>query len=347
MLLRHTGDGGATKMTSLLIGTTAGLFETPFDGSAFLPQPIEFTRKNQDAVRAPVLVDFNNPERLYVGTTRSGVWRSDDCGHTWSEKNEGLTYKEVWWIEQHPMTGDLYTGTGPVALFRSRDDGDHWEEIEELRNAPGRADWFLHIAPFFARVRSISLSPQDPDIIYGAIEEGWLIRSLDGGKSWENLRDQMGQDCHVVAVSPSHPKRVLAATFQGVFLSGDGGDTFVKCEQFDTNYVTELNIHPQQPTRVYGAGALNMPGEWRKEKGADSRIYVSDDGGTTWSRTVEGLPASVRGGPRAAAIDPHDPDIYLIGTTAGDIWLTRDGGKSFSMLGEGLPGWVTALTVLH
>ena len=260
--------------------------------------------------------------------------------------NYGLTYKEVWWLEQHPMTGELYAGTGPVAIFRSRDGAEHWEEIEELRSAPGRGDWFLHIPPYFARVRTISLVPDDPEIIYGAIEEGWLIRSLDGGKSWENLRDVIGHDSHVAAVVPNNHQRVLAATFQGVFLSDDAGDTFIKRDQFDTNYVTELNIHPNAPDRVYGAGAINMPNQWRTEAGADSRMYVSNDAGASWSRIVEGLPDSVHGGPRAAAIDPSDPDVYLVGTTDGEIWMTRDGGKSCSLLGDGLPGWVTALTVL-
>jgi photosystem II stability/assembly factor-like uncharacterized protein len=339
--------GGATNMRTLLIGTTAGLFETAFTGDSFVPEAKGFAGNNEGAIRAPIVRDVHDPDRLYVSTVRSGIWRSDDRGCSWTEKNNGLTYKEVWWIEQHPMTGELYAGTGPVAIFRSRDQAEHWEEIEELRSAPGRADWFLHIPPYFARVRTISLSPQDPNIIYGAIEEGWLIRSFDGGKSWENLRDVIGHDSHVAAVVPNNHKRVLAATFQGVFLSDDAGDTFTKREQFDTNYVTELNVHPLAPDRVYGAGALNMPGDWRTEKGADSRMYVSDDAGSTWSRFLSGLPDSVHGGPRAAAVDPLDPDVYLVGTTDGDIWMTRDGGHSCSMLGEGLPGWVTSLTILN
>ena len=334
-------------MSTLLIGTTAGLFESPFDGSPTALNPVGFLRPQDGAVRAPVIVDIADPERLYVSTTRSGVWRSDDRGKTWSERNEGLTYKEVWWIEQHPLTGELYAGTGPVAIFRSRDGAEHWEEIEALRGAPGRQDWFLHIAPYFARIRTISLAPKDPGIIFCAIEEGWIIRSFDGGKSWDNLRDLVGHDCHVAAVSPSDPKRVLAASFQGVFFSEDSGDTFTKSEQFDTNYVTELNIHPRSAQRVYGAGALNMPRDWRTAKGADTRVYSSDDSGGSWSRMTDGLPDVLHGGPRSAAIDPVDPDIYLVGTTDGEIWITRDAGVSCSLFVDGLPGWVTALTIVH
>lgn len=333
-------------MSTLLIGTTDGLFETPFDGSEFAPSLIGFTGNHDGAIRAQIIRDIHDPDRLYLATVRSGVWRSNDRGHSWTEMNNGLTYKEVWWIEQHPMTGELYAGTGPVAIFRSRDGAEHWEEIEELRSAPGRAEWFLHIPPFFARIRTISLSPEDPDIIYCAIEEGWLIRSFDGGKSWENLRDVIGHDSHVAAVVPRHHNRVLAATFQGVFLSDDAGNTFTKCDQFDTNYVTELNVHPHAPNRVYGAGALNMPNQWRTDKGADTRMYVSDDAGSSWSRLMNGLPNSVHGGPRAAAVDPSDPDVYLVGTTDGDIWITRNAGKSCTLLGDGVPGWVTALTIL-
>lgn len=332
-------------MARLLIGTTAGLLEAPLDAAA-APAPLPLGTGAGQTIRCPIVVDSGNPERLYAATLRSGVWCSDDQGRTWTAVNHGLVYQEVWSLEQHPVTGELYAGTGPAEIFRSASGGARWEEIGTLRTLSARSDWFLHIAPFFARVRAIALAAHDPGVIFGAIEEGWLVRSLDQGQTWDNLRNGIGHDCHVVALVPDCPNRVLAATFQGMFASSDAGDSFSRCEDFDASYVTQLTVHPRQPEVVYGAGATSLPGKWKGPHGADTRMFRSEDGGHTWARITCGLPPRLNGGPRAAAVDPADPDVYLLGLTDGSVWMTADGGQSCGRLFAGLPGWVTSLTVV-
>src|SRR5216684_6727450 len=58
--------------------------------------------------RAPVVVDCADPRRLYAGTTRGGMFRSDNGVETWLEINQGITYKDIWSLVQHPATGRLY-----------------------------------------------------------------------------------------------------------------------------------------------------------------------------------------------------------------------------------------------
>jgi photosystem II stability/assembly factor-like uncharacterized protein len=333
------------RMAKLLIGTTAGLLEAPLDATAS-PAPLCLGEGAGEVIRCPIVVDANNPGRLYAATLRSGVWRSNDQGRTWAAVNQGLVYQEVWSLEQHPVTGELYAGTGPAEIFRSASGGAGWEEIDTLRTLPVRSDWSLHIAPFFARVRGIALAVHDTDVIFGAIEEGWLVRTLDGGKTWDNLRNGIGLDCHVVSLVPESPDRVLAATFQGMLTSSDAGDSFSRCEDFDASYVTQLTVHPRQPDVVYGAGTPSPPGKWQAPQGADTRMFRSEDGGRTWARITRGLPPRMNGGPRAAAVDPADPDVYLLGLTDGSVWMTADGGKSCERLFGDLPGWVTSLTVV-
>jgi hypothetical protein len=34
-------------------------------------------------------------------------------------------------------------------------------------------------------VKYLHVVPEDSEKIFGAVEEGWIVRSLDGGQSWE------------------------------------------------------------------------------------------------------------------------------------------------------------------
>ena len=75
-------------------------------------------------------------------------------------------------------------------------------------------------------------------------------------------------------------------------------------------------------------------------------MYCSEDGGARWESIEKGLPSSF-GFPAAA--HPHDPDtLYLVplnGDTAGRympgakcaVWRTRDAGRTWQALRNGLP----------
>src|SRR6185436_11547160 len=47
---------------------------------------------------------------------------------------------------------------------------------------------------------------------------------------------------------------------------------------------------------------------------------------------------------RSLAIHPDDPDMVFAGTSAGQLWLTRDAGRSWSNAGSPLPfpGWLVS-----
>jgi len=51
--------------------------------------------QNAGGFRTPVVVDCADPTRLYAGTTRAGMFRSDDAGQTWREINQGITPRSV------------------------------------------------------------------------------------------------------------------------------------------------------------------------------------------------------------------------------------------------------------
>jgi photosystem II stability/assembly factor-like uncharacterized protein len=64
-------------------------------------------------------------------------------------------------------------------------------------------------------------------------------------------------------------------------------------------------------------------------------LFRNGDGGATWVPADAGLPADLR--IEVLAVDPRDPDLVYIGT-AGDVWRSADGGRSWSSTGPELAG---------
>ncbi len=123
----------------LYVSTDKGLFQARSNGRGYEAQSLAFDR--YAPMRWPVVVDCDNPRRLYAGTSKGGMFRSDDAGQNWREINQGIIYKEIWSLAQHPRTGELYVGTGPASVFKSLDRGESWIDSEQFRTMPESIDW--------------------------------------------------------------------------------------------------------------------------------------------------------------------------------------------------------------
>src|SRR5438067_8849428 len=119
------------RATVLYIGTGRGLFKAEVNGHGDSVTPMGL--QDSGGLHCPVIIDKDEPRRLYAATSRQGVYVSEDGGATWRESNNGLDRREVWWLEQHPKTGDLWAGTSPSAMYRSTDRGQTWGECKQLQ----------------------------------------------------------------------------------------------------------------------------------------------------------------------------------------------------------------------
>ena len=325
-----------TTDRALYVGTTEGLYHAEPDGVRYEAELIGLQGKG--AVRAPLVIDKDDPRRLYAGTNRAGMQRSEDGGKTWREINEGIVYKEIWSAEQHPVTGELVIGTGPATIFKSSDRGDTWIECEGLKRLPTTKEWTFPNPPHVAHVKGLALYADDPQLIYGSVEEGWCVRSRDGGRSWDNLKDGVEFDLHYVAVMPDNPSTIIATSGNGAFRSTDGGETWKECIQGLTHrYLAAPVINGERPNVVFTAAAAVPPPGWRRPEGADAAFFRSENRADSWEKLTGGLPEHFTAAPRATAGDPDDPDAYFVGMTDGSVWMSEDGGESFREILSGLP----------
>jgi len=183
------------------------------------------------------------------------------------------------------------------------------------------------------------------DRIMGALEEGWLVRSLDAGKSWETIQQGTHFDSHSVITMPDDPQVVFSTSGHGVYRSEDAGATFTNASAgLDCQYLAQIVVHEARPQVLFTAAAEVPPPSWRRPEGANSAFFRSENQGKNWERLKGGLPAHFKAAPRATAGDPVDPEAFFAGMTDGSVWLSEDGGESFKEIVTGLPG-VQSITV--
>lgn len=92
-----------------------------------------------------------------------------------------------------------------------------------LPQAPGTTHpCRLHrLGPALGRIPLVRhLDPLDPDRIFVAVEEGWIVRSDDRGQTWENIPLS-------VAIDPADPDTYLVGMTDGtLWMSEDGASSF-------------------------------------------------------------------------------------------------------------------------
>jgi hypothetical protein len=154
-------------------------------------------------------VDPADPDTVYAGLREGGVRRSVDGGRSWVDCR--LPEPGVFSLAVSAADGAVYAGTEPSRLFRSDDHGESWRELDALLELPSRPHWSFPPRPWTSHVRWIAPSPHDADLILVGIELGGLMRSSDGGQSWQDHRPGAQPDVHSLAWHPHTPGRAYEA----------------------------------------------------------------------------------------------------------------------------------------
>jgi photosystem II stability/assembly factor-like uncharacterized protein len=337
---------GTSADRKLFLGTADGLYLAEPNENGYSARVVGLA--GMGVLRASAVVDKNDPKRVYAGATRGGMYCSEDGGEHWREVNTGILHKDVWSIVQHPTTGTLFAGTSPARVYRSDDRGESWSDSPQLETLPTTKGWTGPLPPHVSRMKCLSLSPTDPDRIYGAIEEGWAVRSQDGGKTWQQIDEGMDHDGHAIAAMLRDPNTVVATGGKGLYRSEDSGEHWVKLTPADAPYrytPSDLAIHPARPEVLFTSVSATGPGGWSRPEGPGIAFVRSEDEGKTWELIQGALPEASRGVPRGLAVDPEEPETYYMGLTDGTVWVSEEGGAHFRQILSALPA-VHSVTVV-
>ncbi len=347
------------KRTLILIGTRKGAFTLELDaerqaGSLRGPfgEAMPMQHVAWDDSRGAILAAAGSP---WYGPI---VWRSSDLGATWTSSSTGLSYGEgeddeavtrVWNIT---AVGDaVYAGVEPAGLFRSDDGGQSWSHVEGLRAHPSRRGWQPGAGGLI--LHSIVSHPTDRQQMWIGISAVGVFHTADGGASWEprnvgvravgspEAYPETGQCVHKFGLHPGRPDVLYQQNHSGVYRSDDGGRHWTDInEGLPSTFGFGLAIHPHDPRTLWTV-PLNGDDVGRFMPDGRVAVWMSRDAGATWEALTEGLPqaGAYLGVLREAmAVDSHDTAGVYFGTSTGQLFGSRDEGRSWRLLADFLPG---------
>ena len=277
-------------------------------------------------------LDPQNPDTLYVGTTDEGIFKSEDGGGTW-EKLSGIEHPRITAVAVSPSDGTVYAGTEPSALFVSHDGGGSWRELEGMRNLPSAPTWSFPPRPWTSHVRAIVLSYTDSDLVVVGIELGGVLRSTDGGETWQDQRPGAQPDCHSLSAHPEANELLYEAGGGGFARSTDFGDSWESVDEgMGLHYVWGLAVDAEDPTLVYASAA---PGPYRAHgRSASGAAIYRKVGNGPWQAVLESLDVF----PYALCADPEAPGAVYAGLGDGTILRGVGAGEGWEEVARVSPG---------
>ncbi|HYP38782.1 MAG TPA: hypothetical protein VEX13_00340 [Chloroflexia bacterium] len=283
-----------------------------------------------------IAVDPSAHERLYCGTLTDGLWRSSDGGASWRPAGEGVSYSEVMAVAVSPLTGAVWAGTEPSALFCSEDGGETWQERPTLRDLPSAPTWSFPPRPWTHHVRWIEPDPCVRERIFVGIELGGVMRSLDGGLTWEDRKPEGQHDAHTMRSHRLAPGRVYEAAGGGYAESLDGGESWRRDDTgLRHHYLFGLAVDPADPETVV-VSASRGPQQAHSAPHAEATIYRKS-AGQPWQEVREGLPNTRGTRIYALASNGSEPGVFYAATHGGNVYRSPDAGLSWEQLDIGWP----------
>ncbi len=87
-----------------------------------------------------IVVGQQNPDVVYAGTHKVGVYRSSDAGQSWVEVNEGIHYRDIRAMLIHPGNDQVvYAGTDGGGVYKTVNGGSFLERDKPRTDRQGGA----------------------------------------------------------------------------------------------------------------------------------------------------------------------------------------------------------------
>ncbi|MBI4476765.1 MAG: sialidase [Acidobacteria bacterium] len=245
-----------------------------------------------------------------------------------------------------------FAGSASGGIFKTTDGGITWTPIFDGQPVHSIGD--------------IAVAPSDPSVVWVGTGESCIrshisvgegiYRSTDGGRTWTRMGLERTGRIGRVVIHPKNPDVVLACALghaygpqpeRGVFRTTDGGKNWERVLFADENTgCSALEMDPGNPRKLFaGMWQLDIKTWGRESGGPGSGLFVTHDGGTTWTRLRgRGLPTKEVGKVKVAFAESNPNRVYALfetgdgipwhgkETESGQAWRSDDGGETWQVV---------------
>lgn len=253
-------------------GPDDGLFKTTDGGKTWVPLTNGLPPQETTG-RIGLAISQSNPDVLYALMDNHETAREAEEGE---KDNYGRQRQAV---------------KKGAEIYKSIDGGDSWnlthEEDRQMKRLFSTYGWV------FGQIR---VDPNDENTIYAMGIP--LIKSTDGGKTFENLGFRgLHGDHHAMWINPDNSNHVINGNDGGINISYDGGETWKNIENLPVVQFYNVEVDNAEPFRVYGS--IQDNNSWR----GPSNYRPGRSSLTAWERIPGGEASTM-------AIDPEDENTF-------------------------------------
>jgi len=244
-----------------------------------------------------IVVDPVNPSTMYVSAARGGIWKTTDGGMSWTPKSDNEVSLAIGALAMAPSDHNrLYAGTGEGNIF------------------------------YYAQ--SFPLDSVNAD--YHGMG---ILKSTDGGNTWTHLGAAVltGAAFYRIAVHPTNPDTLMAATTFGLLRSTNGGMTWT--------IMLGLPLPPLSTTVLACTDVVYDPSDGNRAYCAfwGSGIYRTTNANAlipVWIKLTPGLPATGIGRISLAVAPSNTAVLYALIADSADalkgVYTSSDHGDHWS-----------------
>lgn len=256
--------------------------------------------------------------RLYC-TSDGGIYRSENNAGTWSDLNAGLEIMQF-----YRMGGS--EGDPSLIVAGAQDNGSN------IKYSSGWA----HV--YGADGMEAMVSPTSSLIVFCSYQNGGILRSFDGGQSFNNTVGSISESGAWVTpfmFDPTDPVNIYAG-FENLWVSYDLGASWVNLTNFaGGSTIRSLAIAKSNPDYVYFG---DRTGYIRKTTNAGANFSIIDQGIPSLTRTY-------------IAVDPNDENVVYVSLGGYDVgekvYKTTNGGTTWTNISANLPNAPVNCVTVH
>jgi len=292
-----------------------------------------------------------------VGAGDGGIFKSADKGDTWAQKTaipttsgekRSISGTSIVFITQDPQDANaIYAGTTDNGMFYSYDGGESWMQPPQVNR--GRIPYIaVHpknkcivyvttenklvktedcsrtwTVPFLdarsdKKTKVVAIDSYNPDVVWLGTSSGDLLRSVDAGGSWVNVKN-FNDDLLRLIISPSDTRHIYVATkASGVWRSLDGGVTW---DDLSKNYKDFAGAREFSDLALAATDARTLV------MSSKFGLIRTTDGGDTWTK-IDLLTPPGSTSIYSLALDPKDPNNIYYGTST-TFYRSPNGGVNW------------------